>query len=415
MTAKDIFMKTLPFCWSKLGLGLLNIVICVVLFAILMGIALLFNSEGVAAVMIIVWFVLIGIVNFVINHYFAYLVKAGHVAVIAQTFKDGRVPDNCVSVGKAMVKDRFGTANAYFAIDKLVSGAVKQLQRTLGRITDSLLGSLPGADSVKSATNFFLNISLGYIDECCLSYTFYNRGQNAYKSACDGVVIYAQNWKHLLKNAAMTAQQKMRTLIVYEAYQVFVRNRQVKPVTLCRNIAHRLYDTYLQKAETDEEAAEMCRACNIAPGKKRDFCSLSSDVQALNYIVNMLENPTPAIERAKVEDASDWLVREGMKMGNANSVAKGAELKMRLYKDFDEKEQEFDKTAQSDINISGDVSIIKADRQNFSIEEKRKLAKRFGGNIQEVEDLIQKSNGEYETAPMETLEDEDFFVMSEED
>ena len=55
MTAKDIFMKTLPFCWSKLGLGLLNIVICVVLFAILMGIALLFNSEGVAAVMIIVW------------------------------------------------------------------------------------------------------------------------------------------------------------------------------------------------------------------------------------------------------------------------------------------------------------------------------------------------------------------------
>ena len=78
------------------GWGLLNIVICVVLFAILMGIALLFNSEGVAAVMIIVWFVLIGIVNFVINHYFAYLVKAGHVAVIAQTFKEGRVPDNCV-------------------------------------------------------------------------------------------------------------------------------------------------------------------------------------------------------------------------------------------------------------------------------------------------------------------------------
>ena len=37
------------------GWGLLNIVICVVLFAILMGIALLFNSEGVAAVMIIVW------------------------------------------------------------------------------------------------------------------------------------------------------------------------------------------------------------------------------------------------------------------------------------------------------------------------------------------------------------------------
>ena len=214
MTAKDIFMKTLPFCWSKLGLGLLNIVICIVLFAILMGISLLFANEGVVGIMFFVWLILAGIVNFVINHYFGYLVKAGHVAVIAQTFKDGRVPDRCVSVGKDMVRDRFGTANAYFAIDKLVSGAVKQLQNTLGRITDSLIGALPGADGVKSVTNFFLNISLGYIDECCLGYTFYNRNQNAYKSACDGVVIYAQNWKHLLKNAAMTALTVVVSMLV---------------------------------------------------------------------------------------------------------------------------------------------------------------------------------------------------------
>ena len=214
MTAKDIFMKTLPFCWAKLGLGLLNIVVCAALFAILMGISLLFASEGVTGVLFLVWLVLAGIVNFVINHYFAYLVKAGHVAVIAQMFKEGRVPGNCVSVGKRMVKERFGTANAYFAVDKLVAGAVKQLQRTLGRITDTLLGSLPGADSVKSATDFFLNISLGYIDECCLGYTFYHKEQNTYKSACDGVVIYAQNWKHLLKNAAMTALTVIVSILV---------------------------------------------------------------------------------------------------------------------------------------------------------------------------------------------------------
>ena len=214
MTAKDVFMKTLPFCWAKLGLGLLNILICVVLFAILMGISLLFASESVAGIMFFVWLVLVGIVNFAINHYFGYLVKAGHIAVIAQTFKDGRVPVDCVSVGKKMVIDRFGTANAYFAIDKLVAGAVKQLQRKLGRLTDTLLGSLPGADTIKSATNFFLDISLGYVDECCLSYTFYKSEQNAYKSACDGVVIYAQNWKHLLKNAAMTAFTVIVSILV---------------------------------------------------------------------------------------------------------------------------------------------------------------------------------------------------------
>lgn len=204
MTAKEIYFKTLAFSWVKLGLGVLNIVIDIALFAILMGISVLFKSEGVGAVLFIVWLALAGIVNFVLNHYIGYLVKAGHVAVISRAFQRGAIPDNPVTVGKAMVKERFGTSNVYFALDKLVAGSVKQLQRTLGRITDGLLGALPGADGIKSVTNMFLNISLGYIDECCLGYTFYRGDQNPYKSAADGVVIYAQNWKTLLKDAAKT-------------------------------------------------------------------------------------------------------------------------------------------------------------------------------------------------------------------
>ena len=204
MTAKEIFFKTLQFGWIKLGLGLLNILIAVVLFAILMGISVLFNSEGVGAIMFFIWLGLIGIVNFFLNHYIGYLVKAGHVAVITTAFKTGQVPANPFETGKAMVKERFGTSNVYFALDKLVAGSIKQLQRALGRVTDSLLGALPGADGVKSLTNMFLNISLGYIDECCLGYTFYHPEQSPYKSAADGVVIYAQNWKALLKGAAKT-------------------------------------------------------------------------------------------------------------------------------------------------------------------------------------------------------------------
>ena len=51
---------------------------------------------------------------------------------------------------------------------------------------------------------YFVELSLGYIGECCLGYTFYKKEQNAFKSAADGVVIYAQNWKSLLGNAAKT-------------------------------------------------------------------------------------------------------------------------------------------------------------------------------------------------------------------
>ena len=189
MTAKEVFSKTLQFGWIKLGLRLLNILIAVVLFAIMMGIAVLFDSGGVGAIMFIIWLSLIGIVNFFLNHYIGYLVKAGHVAVITIAFQTGQVPANPFETGKTMVKERFGTSNVYFALDKLVAGSVKQLQRTLGRITDGLLGALPGADGVKSLMNMFLDISLGYVDECCLGYTFAHPEQNAYKLAADGVVI----------------------------------------------------------------------------------------------------------------------------------------------------------------------------------------------------------------------------------
>ncbi|MDO5465464.1 MAG: zinc ribbon domain-containing protein [Akkermansia sp.] len=214
MTAKDIFMRTLSFCWLKLGLGMLNVLIDAVLFGILMGLAWLFNSSGVSGIFILIWLGLIGAVNFFLNHYLGYLVKAGHVAVIAEAYRNGSIPDNPFATGKQLVTERFGTANAYFAIDKLVSGAVKQIQRTLGRLTDTILGGLPGVDQLKSCINFFLNIALGYIDECCLCYTFYKKEQSPYKSAADGVAIYAKNWKELLKNAAWTAVSVVLSLVV---------------------------------------------------------------------------------------------------------------------------------------------------------------------------------------------------------
>ena len=45
----------------------------------------------------------------------------------------------------------------------------------------------------------FLDIFLGYVDECCLGYTFAHPEQNAYKLAADGVVIYFKNWKKNMK------------------------------------------------------------------------------------------------------------------------------------------------------------------------------------------------------------------------
>jgi len=153
--------------------------------------------------------------------YFGYLVKAGHIAVIAEAVVTGKIPDNQIAYGKNMVIERFATANVFFLIDGLVSGAVKQLQRVVGRV-GNLLKFVPGMKLLADMAKFFIEISLGYVDECCLGYTFYNKGQGAFKSAMDGVVIYFQNWKKLLANAAKTMFKVILAIVVMTVVFIFL-------------------------------------------------------------------------------------------------------------------------------------------------------------------------------------------------
>jgi hypothetical protein len=204
MKPTDVFVKTMPFVWWKLLLGLITVVGSVILFAILvMGFGTLFDSPGVYFFMFLIWLAATGALNFFLNQYLGYLIKAGHVAVITEAVTTGRVPDNQVAYGKQMVKERFLTSNVYFALDKLVAGAVRQLQKLIEK-AGGFLGFVPGMKYVTEIMKLFIGIALGYIDECCLGYTFLRKEQGAFKSAADGVVIYYQNVKKLLKDAAVT-------------------------------------------------------------------------------------------------------------------------------------------------------------------------------------------------------------------
>lgn len=202
----------MPFSMAKLALGAATVVLSAVLFAILMGIGWLFGDGGMG-IAVIIWIGGTGVIRFVIMRYMGYLVKAGHVAVIAEAVTTGQIPANQVDYGKKMVTERFATSNIYFAVDKLVTGAVKQIQRGIEKVGNAL-DFIPGMGAITGLAKFFVDISLGYIDECCLGYTFYKKEQGAFKSAADGVVIYAQNWKVLLKNAAKTMAKTVALLVL---------------------------------------------------------------------------------------------------------------------------------------------------------------------------------------------------------
>lgn len=204
MKVNEIYFKTMKFTWAKLALGLITVALSAVLLALVVGLIALTQNTAVALFGIIIWLGGTSVIDFMMNQYFGYLIKAGHIAVIQRAVTTGQIPENQIEYGKQMVINRFGTSNVYFVIDKLVSGSVKQLQNGLQRV-DNLLGSIPGVSMIISFAKVFVGVSLGYVDECCLGYTFYNNEQSAFKSAADGVVIYFQNWKHILKNAAVTS------------------------------------------------------------------------------------------------------------------------------------------------------------------------------------------------------------------
>ena len=199
-----------------------------------------------------------------------------------------------------------------------------------------------------------------------------------------------------IEKIIMSPDQRFRALLAYEAYQLWIQDKQIRPADIMRRLAAREYPMLLRKAEEgDQRAQEYVDAMKIRPGVPRTPTEISNDVALLNHIIAKFDVPTEAIERAKVQDASDWLIREGMKMGDARSVKSGADLKMQLNNNFQEKENAAEQMPDSDINITGDVSTIKRDRVNYTDEEKKKYARKYGLTDKQVIDMIENSDGSW--------------------
>ena len=204
MKNSEIFKKTMPFVWGRFGMQLLLNLGIIIYFAVVVWLlVLLVETQAVIGV-------IIGFVGLVIGlrlysfgcEYIGYMIKAAHVAVIGELALNGKIPDgvNMKEYGKAKVKERFVTANVFFALDKLMSSAVKQIQNMISKI-GGIFEKVEIVQTIISIVNVFVGIVLGYVDEAVLARVFQKKEDGAWKASADGVVLYFQNWKAILKNA----------------------------------------------------------------------------------------------------------------------------------------------------------------------------------------------------------------------
>ncbi len=201
MKPSAIVMKTFPIMLIRLAVYLAFFLVACIYAAIVIGLAGLLKPDGLGLFLFLAvfggggW----GIYRLV-REYINYMIKAAHVAIIAELAVNGSVPEGfgMYAWGVERVKKQFVASNVLFGLDRLVAGSVRQIQRTLGSIA-SFLSFIPGLKSLTDILNLFVDIILNYVDECILAMIFLKRDENVWKTAADSIVLYVENWKTVLK------------------------------------------------------------------------------------------------------------------------------------------------------------------------------------------------------------------------
>lgn len=202
-TAWNLVVKTTPILLVRLGFYLAFWVLLLIYWAITIGIAYLIGRIF-APLGWILAIVALGstfpIYNLAYKYVF-YLLKAAHVAVMAELLANGDLPAgvNQLAWGKEQVTKRFGQVSVMFVVDEIVEGVV----RLFTGMVFSIASWLPG-DSIRTLVgviNRVIRYSTTYIDEAILARAFWRRDENIWESAQEGLVLYGMVWKPLVANA----------------------------------------------------------------------------------------------------------------------------------------------------------------------------------------------------------------------
>lgn len=211
LSVMRLFTKTMPFFITRIVIYGLFSLAALIFLSIMVGIGFLVvkmfgnSSTAFLGVIIIAFSMIYGGLKFV-ERYVLYIVKIGHVSVIVELMRTGKIPEGKgqVAFGKEQVIQNFGTANVAFVLDNMVHAAVRQIQRWIMRVGE-MFSFIPGSKNVIGIINSIMSIGLNYIDEAIVSYIFLRksegRTESVWKSASDGVVLYAQSWKGILKTS----------------------------------------------------------------------------------------------------------------------------------------------------------------------------------------------------------------------
>ena len=220
-SALNVMRRTAPFVFFRMavyfGIAILYIVATGGGGGIGYAVTAIGDGEGVGALYgAIFGFAGASGVLYWAREYVLYIVKAGHIAVMTKMYDQQPFPEGKgqIAFAKDIVTDRFAEANILFGVDQLVKGVLKVITGTLNTVANFI--PIPGLNNLVKMFNAVVKMSLTYVDEIMLAHLIRTDAENPWKESQRALILYAQNYRSMLKNAVwLSLMMWALTIIVF--------------------------------------------------------------------------------------------------------------------------------------------------------------------------------------------------------
>ena len=207
---------------------------------------------------------------------------------------------------------------------------------------------------------------------------------------------------------------QFRARLALECYMLWQQNKTSNIRRMVQDIAARDYAMLMQNATLgSEEAQAMVKALGITQNEAgvvsaRRETEIANDIYVVNQLVGRLSVAKNHIQRAMYEDNIEWLIGFARKTGNVTAMREAQRNLEKINNDFKDEQNPADAMKPgAERNITGDISIIKPDRTNYTDEELKAFAKKIGAKFEDVQEMIQNEDGVYVSAEGDDAPDDE--------
>ena len=218
-----------------------------------------------------------------------------------------------------------------------------------------------------------------------------------------------------LEKMAMRPEQRYRAALVTDVYRHWIQNPTINPRKIIQNFARRDYAFILRKAqEGDPESMELVEVMHITPTSVRSENEVANDVALLNFLTGRLSTSKKNIHRAMFESNIEWMQNFGRKTGTWQAVKQANQDLAKINNDFKDEDDPQEQMPNTQINITGDVGVVKEGQESLSDDERKAIRKKYGLTDKEESVYLEEINGIYQ-APDPDEPEQDVFVEAEQE